>query len=131
MDVSAKCLKPIVSPSDEINLLVQSWSNLFSCIIEKHAPLKTIHVSDKHYTWISNDFKGLIGSRDKLNRAAFIALKSLVNKQSKTTNVDLLKHNGKDMGKWKEASCTANKLSCSVGTALAEGIDSTLDVMQS
>ena len=51
-------------------MLVDEWSNLSSMIIDKHAPIKSIRVSDKHCPWINKDLKGLIRTKDKLKKAA-------------------------------------------------------------
>ena len=36
--------------------------------IDKHAPIKSIRVSEKYCPWINNDLKKLIRERDKLKR---------------------------------------------------------------
>ena len=56
--------------SGDANLLVQQFSNVFSQVIEKHAPLRQIHVSEKHCPWINSDLKNLIRTRDRLKRSA-------------------------------------------------------------
>ena len=47
-DVSGICWEQMVSGTDDINLLVNRWSNMFSMIIEKHAPMVEMRVSEKH-----------------------------------------------------------------------------------
>ena len=60
----------MLSETDDIDVLVSSWSNLFSLIIEKHAPITVMRVSEKYYPWIDKDLKRLMQTRDKLKRAA-------------------------------------------------------------
>ena len=56
--------------TDDINILVRNWSSLFSSVIEKHAPVQTMRVSDKYCPWVNADLRALIKSRDKLKLAA-------------------------------------------------------------
>ena len=56
--------------TDDINIVVSNWSNLFSSIIEKHAPVQKMRVSDKYCPWVNADLRALIKSRDKLKLAA-------------------------------------------------------------
>ena len=37
-DVSGICWEQMLTETDDINLLVNYWSEMFSLIIEKHAP---------------------------------------------------------------------------------------------
>ena len=52
-------------------------------------------------------------------------LNQLMNKRSKSTNIDLLKQDDKNISKKTEMSDTMNKYFCSVGKALAEEIEDT------
>ena len=56
--------------SSDANLLVQQFSDAFSEVIEKHAPLRQIRVSEKYCPWINSDLKNLIRTRDRLKRSA-------------------------------------------------------------
>ena len=56
--------------TDDINILVRNWSSLFSSVIEKHAPVQKMRVSDKYCPWVNADLRALIKSRDKLKLAA-------------------------------------------------------------
>ena len=56
--------------TDDINILVNNWSNLFSSVIEKHAPFQTMRVSDKYCPWVNADLRELIKFRDKLKQAS-------------------------------------------------------------
>ena len=56
--------------TDDIDILVSNWSNLFSSVVEKHAPVQEMQVSDKHCPGVNADLRALIESRDKLKLAA-------------------------------------------------------------
>jgi len=56
--------------SGDANLLVQQFSTVFSKVIEKHAPLRQIRVSEIYCPWINSDLKNLIRTRDRLKRSA-------------------------------------------------------------
>ena len=49
---------------------MRNWSNLFSSVIEKHAPGQTMRVSDKYCPWVNANLRALFKSRDKLKLAA-------------------------------------------------------------
>ena len=59
--------------TDDVNVLVTQWSTLLLVIIDKHAPTKTLRVSERYCPWVNEDLKGLIRSRDKLKKAALKA----------------------------------------------------------
>ena len=69
-DVASIFWDQIASQCTEIDLVEQEWSNAFSSIIEKHAPMKTIRVSEKYCPWVNADLKRTIRSRDKLKKKA-------------------------------------------------------------
>ena len=46
--VTSFCWKQIVHNTDDINSMVWEWSSIFSAIIEKHAPIREIRMSDKN-----------------------------------------------------------------------------------
>ena len=52
--------------TDDINILVSNWSNLFSSVIEKHAPVQKMRVSDKYCPLVNADLRALIKSKDEL-----------------------------------------------------------------
>ena len=56
-DISSICWEHIVSKTDNVNYSVCEWTNLFSLIIEKHAPLSRIRVSEKCSPWINEELK--------------------------------------------------------------------------
>ena len=60
----------LVESSNDVNEAVEKWSALLSLIIEKHAPMRTIKVSDKLTPWLTTHFRKLARSRDKLKTSA-------------------------------------------------------------
>ena len=69
-DISGICWEHMLTETDDINILVNYWSTLFSLIIEKHAPMTEMRVSEKYCPWIDRNLKDLIRTRDKLKKAA-------------------------------------------------------------
>ena len=67
-DVAGICWEQMLLETDVINVLVNDWSNLFSIIIDKHAPLIEMRVSEKYCPWINKDLKNLMKRRDKLKK---------------------------------------------------------------
>ncbi len=169
-EVAGICWENIFSRTDDINVLVYDWTTLFSCLINKHAPIRHIRVSEKYCPWINAELKQLIRTRDRIKKAAVrqksqllmnsyrqlrnkvnklnISLKKqyfsekillhegnmkeswrtinqLLNKRSKTTNIDQLNDNCNNITDKKELSETMNNFFCSVGKDLAEKIPAT------
>ena len=69
-DVSGICWEQMLTETDDINTLVNNWSNLFSLIIDKHAPITEMRVSEKYCPWIDKDLRDLMQTRDKFRKAA-------------------------------------------------------------
>ena len=69
-DVSGICWELLLTETDDIKTLVNNWSNLFSLIIDKHAPITEMHVSEKYCPWIDKDLRDLMQTRDKLKNVA-------------------------------------------------------------
>jgi len=69
-DVAGICWEQMLLETDDINVLVNDWSNLFSIIIDRHAPLIEMRVSEKYCPWINKDLKNLTKTRDKLKKRA-------------------------------------------------------------
>ena len=72
-DVSGICWEQVLNETDDIDVLVSNWSNLFSLVIEKHAPMTTfpmttMRVSEKYCPWIDKGLEKLIKARDKLKK---------------------------------------------------------------
>ena len=167
-DVAGICWEQGFSETDDVNVLVTQWSTLFSLIIDKHAPIKALRVSEKYCPWVNDDLKQLIRSRDKLKKAAvksksqllmssyrhirnkinkqnfelkrqyfserlaqakgnmkesWKTINQVLNKRSKSTNIDLLKGPGREIVNRQEISNTMNEYFCSVGKDLASKIE--------
>ena len=56
--------------TDDVNDVVNKWTNIFSLILEKHAPTRNRRVSEKFCPWLTNDFKLMCKARDKLKKQA-------------------------------------------------------------
>ena len=69
-DVASVDWEQVLGSSCDTNTLVQQFSNVFSQLIELHAPLRHIRVSEKYCPWINADLKKLIRTRDRLKRSA-------------------------------------------------------------
>ena len=154
--------------NDDIDILVRHWSNLFSSVIEKHAPVQTMRVSDKYCPCVNADRRALIKSRDKLKLAAsknkstllmssyrnlrnkinslntklkrqyfatrvsmfkgnmketWKTIKLLLNKRSKSTNIDLLLDQNKTISNKGELSQSMNNFFCSIDEDFASKIE--------
>ena len=53
-----------------MNEAVNSWSTLLTLIIEKHAPMRTMKVSNKLTPWLTTEFQKLARTRDHIKSAA-------------------------------------------------------------
>ena len=69
-DASGICWGQILNETNDINSLVNNWSNLFSLIIDKHAPITEMRVAEKYCPWIDRDLRALMQTRDKLRKNA-------------------------------------------------------------
>ena len=69
-DVASIDWEQVLRNSDDINVFVNSWASNSSAIIEKHAPLRQIRVSERYCQWVNANLKGLIRTRDRLKKAA-------------------------------------------------------------
>ena len=69
-DVAKVSWEGVVSVTNDIDSMVVIWSELFSSIIEKHAPTRDIRVLDRNCPWVNADLKALMKSRDRLRKAA-------------------------------------------------------------
>ena len=69
-DVSGICWERMLNETDDVNVLVNRWTNLFSLIVNKHAPLTEMRVSEKCCPWIDKDLRNLMQTRDRLKKAA-------------------------------------------------------------
>ena len=55
-----------VSQAQDIDEAVNSWTEMFSLIFEKHAPTLHRRVSDKFTPWLNSSYFKLVKTRDKL-----------------------------------------------------------------
>ena len=126
-DVSGMCWGQMLNETDDINLLVNYWSEMFSFIIEKHAPLSEMRVSEKYCPWIDKDLRDLMRTRNKLKKSAVkgkspILMKSYrqilnkvnglnlqLKKQHHTNKIAACKGNMKES--WKTINALLNKRS--------------------
>ena len=69
-DVAYICWDTVVSNCSNTNDMIREWSSLFLAIIEKHAPMRAVRVSDKKSPWITSELTSLMISRDRLEKAA-------------------------------------------------------------
>ena len=56
----------MLNDTDDINVLVNHWTSIFSLIIDKHAPLCEMRVSEKYCPWIDRELRDPMRTRDKL-----------------------------------------------------------------
>ena len=69
-DLSNVDWKKIVKSTDDSSLIVEQWSNMFSVILERHAPTRNRRVSEKYSPWLTKEFKLICRSRDRLKKLA-------------------------------------------------------------
>ena len=62
--------KGFVENSDDIDVVINNWTSIFSLILEKHAPMRERRISEKFCPWLTNDFKSMCKARDKLKKQA-------------------------------------------------------------
>ena len=60
----------MLNETGDVNVLFNRWTNLFSLIVNKHAPLTEICVSEKYCSWIDKGLQILMQTRDRLKKAA-------------------------------------------------------------
>ncbi len=60
----------IASMPDDVNDALSEWTNNFSLILEKHAPLRQRMVTEKYFPWLTTEFKKVTHVRDKLKKTA-------------------------------------------------------------
>ncbi len=62
--------KGIVQNTDDIDVVVNNWTSIFSLILEKHAPIRERRVSEKFCPWLTDEFKVMCKARDKLKKTS-------------------------------------------------------------
>ena len=80
-DVASVCWERVVTQTDDVDKIIKNWSALFSSIIDKHAPILQMRVSEKYCSWINQDLKVLMRSRDRMKMVAV--------KRKSSTTMDL------------------------------------------
>ncbi len=169
-DIAGIYWENAISQTDDVDVLVNDFSTLFSLIIDKHAPIKSLRVSERYCPWVNKCLKGLMRDRHKLKKVAIksksqilmsayrqlrnivnktnIELKrqyfsdkilqfednmkeswktinQLLNKRSKSTNIDSLETAGNIISNKQEIAETMNGFFCSIGKDLANKIEET------
>ena len=66
----SSCWEKYFQQTGDMNTFVNYWSSMFSFVIEKHGPLKGMHVYEKYCSWIGKNLKGLMIAREGLKTAA-------------------------------------------------------------
>ena len=69
-DVAEICWKQGLNETDDVAVLVTHWLSLVPRIFDKHAPNKSIRISERHCPWINTNLKKLMQSRDKIKKVA-------------------------------------------------------------
>ena len=73
-DAAAINWEQMLNETDDINVLVNHWTNIFSLITDKHAPLCEMRVSEKYCPWIDGDLRDRMRTRDKLRKSALSSM---------------------------------------------------------
>ena len=84
----------IVRNTDDINVVVNSWTGMFSLILEKHAPTRNRRVSEKFCPWVTKDFQLMCKVRDKLKKQAIRSKSELLMQSYKHIRNKVNKLNG-------------------------------------
>ena len=69
-DLSEVDWETLVANTQDIDVAVREWTQIFSLILEKHAPTLRRRVSDKYTPWLNADYFKLAKTRDKLKTRA-------------------------------------------------------------
>ena len=64
---SIRC-NQVVNKTDNVGVMIKEWTSLLSAVMEKHAPIREVRVSDRNCTWINRELKLLMKSGDKLKK---------------------------------------------------------------
>ena len=126
-DVAKVSWEGVVSVTNDIYSMVVTSSELFSSILEKHAPTRDIRVLDRNCPWVNADLKALMKSRDRLRKAAvstksdtlmrsYRGARNRVNSlnnslKKKFYNDRISQHSGNVMETWKIANDLLKKRS--------------------
>ena len=69
-DLSEIDWEALVASAQDIDDAVRKWTQIFSLILEKHAPTLKRRVSDRYTPWLNADYFKLAKTRDKLKTRA-------------------------------------------------------------
>ena len=69
-DVASVCWESVATQTEDVDILVENWSALFSMTIDNHAPIMRMQVSEKYCPWINQDRRALMRNRDRMRMAA-------------------------------------------------------------
>ena len=69
-DVAGINWEQMLTETDDIDALVNHWTSIFPLIIDKHAPLYEMRVSEKYCLWIDKNVRDLMWTWDKLKESA-------------------------------------------------------------
>ena len=94
-DVAGINWEQILTETDDINVLVNHWTSTFSLVIDKHAPLCEMRVSEKYCPWIDREYYNNRISACKGNmKESWKTINELLNKMSTSCNIDSLEESG-------------------------------------
>ncbi len=126
-DLKSVDWKGFVTKTDDINQIVEEWSNMFSMILEKHAPMRNRRVSAEFSPWLTKEFKLLCKSRDRLKKfavsskshllmQAYRQLRNRANKMNDNLKREfftkkIAEHDGDLKNTWKTINQVLNKKS--------------------
>ena len=100
----------MLNETDDVNVLVNRWTNLFSLIVNKHAPLTEMRVSEKYCPWIDKDLRNLMQTRDLLIKAATKCKSSCLMDSYRQVHNKV-----KTLNKQLKKQCYTNKISACKG----------------
>ena len=68
----------VVRSCDNVHDAVQQWSTTLSLVIEMHANLQDMRVSNKYSPWLNSDFRKLSRERDRIKSASVKRMSALL-----------------------------------------------------
>ena len=68
-EVSGMSWEQMLIGTDDIDVHESNWSNLFSLVIKKHAPMTVMRVSEKYWPWMDKDLRKLMQTRNRLKKS--------------------------------------------------------------
>ena len=98
--------------TNDINVVINNWTCIFSLILEKHAPTRERRVSENFCPWLTSDCKILCKARDKLKKQAIRSKSEVLMQSYRHIRNKVNKINGelkRDYFTHKIASCEGPK----------------------